>query len=90
MPVRDAVVRGRARALPFHRPPPDAPQPPPGAIFYMDFAGPLLPSIYNKFTVYCGTVDAGSGYGRLWPAHSMTADVATRRDFKLLSGEAGK
>ena len=43
----------------------------------MDFAGPLLPSIFHRFTCYACVVDAGSGYGRLYPAHHMTAAVAT-------------
>jgi transposase InsO family protein len=43
----------------------------------MDFAGPLLPSIFHRFTCYACVVDAGSGYGRLYPAHHMTATVAT-------------
>jgi transposase InsO family protein len=77
IPVRDAVVRGRSRALPFVRPPPNAPQPPPGAVFYMDFAGPLLPSHPHRFTVYCGVVDAGSGYSRVFPGHGPTTELAT-------------
>jgi len=77
LPVRDAVVKGRARALPFHRPPVDAPQPPPGAVFYMDFAGPMLPSHPHKFKCYCGVVDAGSGYCRLYPGFTQTATIAT-------------
>ena len=76
LPVRDAVIQGRSRALAWHKPPPDAPQPPPGAVVYMDFAGPLTASTPHRFTVYCGAVDAGSGYGRVFPAHGMTAAVA--------------
>lgn len=78
LPVRDAVTRGRARAIPCMRAHPgDVTQPPPGAAFYMDFAGPLLPSIHHRFVCYACVVDAGSGYGRLYPAHHMTAVVAT-------------
>ena len=78
IPVRDVVVRGRARAIPFHRVPPAlTAQPPPGAVFYMDFAGPLIPSIFHRYVTYCCAVDAGSGYGRLYPSHHMTAAVAT-------------
>ena len=78
LPVREAIARGRARAVPFLRKAiEDRTQPPPGAVFYMDFAGPLLPSIFHRFTCYACVVDAGSGYGRLYPAHHMTATVAT-------------
>ena len=78
LPVRDVIARGRARAVPFLRKSiADRTQPPPGAVFYMDFAGPLIPSIFHRFTCYAGIVDAGSGYGRLYPAHHMTAAVAT-------------
>jgi hypothetical protein len=45
LPVSNAVIQGRSRALPFHRRAPDADQPPPGAVFYMDFAGPLSASM---------------------------------------------
>ena len=77
LPTRDAVSRGRARALPFLRKPPeDVRQPPPAAVIYMDFAGPLLASIFHRYTCYVCCVDAGSGYGRLYPAHHMTALVA--------------
>ena len=45
LPVREAVMRGRARALPFlSKHPVDRTPPPPGAVIYLDFAGPLLPS----------------------------------------------
>ena len=44
LPVSQAVMRGRARALPFYRKhPEDRTPPPPGAVFFMDMAGPLLP-----------------------------------------------
>ena len=43
----------------------------------MDFAGPLIPSIFHRFVCYCCAVDAGSSYGRTYPAHHMTAAVAT-------------
>ena len=77
LPTRDAVSRGRARALPFLRKSPeDVRQPPPAAVIYMDFAGPLLASIFHRYTCYVCRVDAGSGYGRLYPAHHMTALVA--------------
>jgi len=77
LPTRDAVSRGRARALPFLRKPlEDVRQPPPAAVIYMDFAGPLLASIFHRYTCYVCCVDAGSGYGRLYPAHHMTALVA--------------
>ena len=48
-------MRGRARALPFlSKNPADRTPPPPGAVVYMDFAGPLMPSFPNGFTTYCG------------------------------------
>ena len=77
LPVREAVQRGRARAAPFTRKPEllDE-QPAPGAKIYMDFAGMLLKSFPHGFVCYCGAVDAGSGYGRLFPAFGMTAQVA--------------
>jgi transposase InsO family protein len=78
LPVRDVITRGRARAAPFLRKPPaEVRQPPPAAVIYMDFAGPLLPSIFHRYTCYVCCVDAGSAYGRLYPAHNMTAAVAT-------------
>ena len=73
----EALERGRSRAAPFYRPPLDAPQPPPGAKFYGDFAGFLLPSYPDGYTAYCGWVDAGSGYGRIFPCHDMTAKTAS-------------
>ena len=77
LPLREAVARGRARATPFYRPDGlSLPQPAPGACVYMDFAGPLIPSQFHRYTAYCCTVDAGSGYGRAWPCHHMTAAVA--------------
>jgi len=76
-PVREAVLRGRSRAAPFHRPDEHhLPQPAPGSSVYMDFAGLLLPSIIHRFVAYCCTVDAGSGFGRAWPSHFMTSSVA--------------
>ena len=76
-PVREAVLRGRSRAAPFHRPDEHhLPQPAPGSTVYMDFAGPLLPSIVHRFVAFCCTVDAGSGFGRAWPSHFMTSSVA--------------
>jgi hypothetical protein len=41
-PVRDAVIKGRSRAAPFDKiAAAGEAQPPPGALVYMDFAGPL-------------------------------------------------
>ena len=78
LPVREAVMRGRARALPFlSKHPTDRTPPPPGAVIYMDFAGPLMPSFPNGFTTYCGAVCAGSIYGRVVAAHTMTKEVAS-------------
>ena len=78
LPVRDAIARGRARAVPFLRKHiQDVSQPPPAAVFYMDFAGPLIASVLHRFTCYACAVDAGSGFGRMFPAHHMTGVVAT-------------
>ena len=78
LPVQEAVMRGRARALPFlSKHPTDRTPPPPGAVIYMDFAGPLMPSFPNGFTTYCGAVCAGSIYGRVVAAHTMTKEVAS-------------
>ena len=76
LPMREAVARGRSRALPFSRSP-ATPQPPPGAVFYMDFAGPMIASRPHRFVCYCGLTDAGSGYGRCFPGHGMTATLAS-------------
>ena len=43
----------------------------------MDFAGPLTPSHPHKYVVYCGVVDAGSGYSRVFPGHAVNASLAT-------------
>ena len=77
IPVRDAVLRGRARAATFGSSHDPTDQPPPAAVFYMDFAGPLTKSFLHGFHYYCGVVDAGSGYGRLFPCHGPTASVAS-------------
>lgn len=74
----DAVMRGRMRALPFHGVTLPSERPPPGAVVYMDFAGPMVPSCIHRFTSYCGVVDAGSGYARAYPCHSQSAEVAKR------------
>ena len=91
LPVREAVMRGRARALPFFaKPPSDLTPPPPGAVIYMDFAGPLLPSFPHGLTVYCGAIDAGSVYGRVMAAHKMTQDIATQTLQLMLADIATK
>ena len=76
IPVREAVVRGRARTPRFIADS-NKTHPAPGSVIYSDFAGPLLASYPHRFTVYICYVDAGSGYGRLFPAHSMSAQIAT-------------
>ena len=77
IPVSEAVMRGRERAAQWVRKPlADVTQPPPGAVLYADFCGPMVASHPHRFTCYCGYVDAGSGYGRVFPAHGMTAAVA--------------
>ena len=78
LPMRDAVLRGRMRSAAFTR---DSAklgaQPAPGAVVYMDGAGPLLPSHPHRYSHYVGCVDAGSGFGRVFPCHSLTAESAT-------------
>ena len=64
--VVDAVARARARALPFHKLRDPSELPAPGAVLYLDFAGPMLNSYPHKFAYYCGVVDAGSGFSRLF------------------------
>lgn len=77
-PVLEAVARARARALPFHSLRDPDTLPAPGALIYMDFAGPMTPSYPHGFTSYCGAIDAGSGYARILPCHSPTKEVAQR------------
>ena len=91
LPVREAVMRGRARALPFFtKPPADLTPPPPGAVIYMDFAGPVLPSFPHGLTTYCGAIDAGSVYGRVMAAHTQTRDIATQTLQLMLADIAAK
>ena len=75
--ARESVMRGRARALPFLRiSPEDRTLPPPGAVWYMDSAGPLIPSVNHRFIQVSGIIDAGSGYSRGYPAHRITKEMA--------------
>ena len=91
LPVHEAVMRGRARALPFlSKPPQDRTPPPPGAVVYMDFAGPVAPSFPHGLTTYCGAIDAGSLYGRIMAAHTMTRDIATQTLSLILADIAAK
>ena len=91
LPVREAVMRGRARALPFlSKHPVDRTPPPPGAVIYLDFAGPLLPSFPHGFTTYCGAIDAGSLYGRVIAAHTMTKEIAGQTLSLILADIAAK
>ena len=91
IPVSEAVMRGRARALPFlSKPPQDHTPPPPGAVIYMDFAGPVAPSFPHGLTTYCGAIDAGSLYGRIMAAHTMTRDIATQTLSLILADIAAK
>ena len=91
LPVSEAVMRGRARALPFFgKPPQDRTPPPPGAVIYMDFAGPVAPSFPHGLTTYCGAIDAGSLYGRIMAAHTMTRDIATQTLSLILADIAAK
>lgn len=82
-PVLDAVARARAKALPFHEMRDGDELLAPGAVVYMYFAGPLIGSYPHEFTSYCKAVDTGSGYARILPCHSPTADVA-RQCLELL------
>ena len=79
MVTPEAVMLGRTRALPFnHTRPADSTPPAPGAVIYMDFtATNLLPSYLHRYTVYCGCVDAGSGYARVYPGHRAGKEEAT-------------
>ena len=73
----DAVMRGRMRALQFvTRNITDRTLPAPGSVFYMDFLGPVITSVVHRFKVLSGIVDAGSGFGRAFPHHLMTKEVA--------------
>lgn len=76
--VSEAVARARARLKPFHDLQEPTQLPAPGAIVYMDFAGPMTASFPHKFIYYCGAVDAGSGYSRVIPCHAATGEVAQR------------
>ena len=83
--VVDAVARARARALPFHKMRDPAEIPAPGSTIYTDFAGPMCESYPHKFSYYCGVVDAGSGYSRLFACHGPTKEVARQSLEKLLA-----
>jgi hypothetical protein len=75
--ANDAVMRGRARARPFISVPDTADSlPPPGAVWYMDHTGTMLPSHPHRFIGYFGIVDRGSGYARTFPTHSFNAAQA--------------
>lgn len=92
----EAVARARARALPFHEMREPDHLPAPGALVYMDFAGPLTPSYPHGFRYYCGAVDSGSGYSRIDPCHSPTKEVAQQclellcADMRMLMGLSHK
>jgi len=83
--VVDAVVRARARALPFHSLRDPSSIPPPGAVLYLDYAGPMISSYPHKFTYYCGVVDAGSQYARVYACHGPTKEVARRAQEGLVA-----
>ena len=82
-PINDAVARARTRALPFHslRDPDDLPAP--GSMLYLDFAGPMVASYPHKFIYYCGVVDAGSQYSRLFACHGPTREIARASQLAL-------
>ena len=62
--------------------------PAPGSTFYLDHAGPMLPSFPHRFTSYAGGVDAGSGYARLYTLSyfeiSVIGDLEASRFFLLI------
>ena len=75
--AHDAVMRGRARALPFFaNKPDDKSLPPPGAVLFLDFAGMMIPSRVHRFRCYLGILDKGSNWRRLFPGHTMTSQLA--------------
>lgn len=74
--VSEAVTKARARLKAFHQLRESDQLPAPGAVIYMDFAGPMTPSFPHKFVYYCGAVDAGSGYSRVVPCHMATKEIA--------------
>jgi hypothetical protein len=76
VPMDPAIARGRMRALRFNSERPSDSLPPPGAVLYLDFAGPLTKSHLHGYNNYMGIVDAGSGYCAAYPCHSQSADVA--------------
>ena len=80
--VVDAVARARARALPFHKLRDPTEIPAPGSTIYTDFAGPMCESYPHKFSYYCGVVDAGSGYSRLFACHGPTKEVAKQSSWR--------
>ena len=75
-PVIEAVANARAKMQPFNSTREPDSLPAPGAKFFMDFAGPTIPSYPHKFNNYCGVIDAGSGYARVVSCHSPTSQVA--------------
>ena len=83
--VVDAVARARTRSLPFHKLRDPSEVPAPGAVLYLDYAGPLTASYPHKFEYYCGVVDAGSGFSRLFACHGPTKEVAKRAMETLLA-----
>ncbi len=76
MPMREEVALARSRALPFFLHPADKTLPAPGAVLYMDFAGPMPPSWPHRYVHYCGVVDAGSGYARVYPVRHPNREAA--------------
>ncbi|RPG32542.1 MAG: hypothetical protein CBB72_010845 [Muricauda sp. TMED12] len=70
-----ALAKGRMRAKPYGGT--HSVQLRPLEKLYMDFAGPVMPSVLHGFRYYCGVVDAATGYSRHYPCHGETAAVAT-------------
>lgn len=72
----EAVTKARSRLKAFNHLQEPEQLPAPGAVIYMDFAGPMTESFPHKFVYYCGAVDAGSSFARVVPCHMATKEVA--------------
>ena len=79
MVAHDSVMRTRARVFPFFAHSiEDKSLPPPGAVIHMDGAGLMLPSLGHGYRCYMGAICKSSNYRRLFPGHTLTAELATR------------
>ena len=57
-PQSEAVVKGRTRAKPFADAREPHSLPAPGSTFYLDHAGPMIPSFPHRFTSYAEGIDS--------------------------------